>query len=102
VLLTPWLAATPSRAGVLVGFGLLALATLLVSLLEVLGRGSWALLAVIGGLAAEALVALQGTAPFPGAGLVAGSGLVVILLLPAVIALISYPARTLATGLWIR
>jgi hypothetical protein len=102
VLLTPWLDATPSRAGVLVGFGLLALATLLVSLLEVLGRGFWALLSVIGGLAAEALVALQGTAPFPGAGLVAGSGLVVVLLLPAAIALISHPARTLATALWIR
>ena len=102
VLLTPWLDATPSRAGVLVGFGLLALATLLVSLMEVLGRGSWALLSVFGGLAAEALVALQGTAPFPGAGLVAGSGLVVVLLLPAAIALISHPARTLATALWIR
>ena len=102
VLLTPWLDATPSRAGVLVGFGLLALATLLVSLMEVLGRGSWALLSVFGGLAAEALVALEGTAPFPGAGLVAGSGLVVALLLPAAIALVSHPARTLATALWIR
>jgi hypothetical protein len=102
VLLTPWLDATPSRAGVLVGFGLLALATLLVSLMEVLGRGSWALLSVFAGLAAEALVALEGTAPFPGAGLVAGSGLVVVLLLPAAIALVSHPARTLATALWIR
>ena len=86
----------------LVGFGLLALATLLVSLMEVLGRGSWALLSVFAGLAAEALVALEGTAPFPGAGLVAGSGLVVFLLLPAAIALVSHPARTLATALWIR
>jgi hypothetical protein len=102
LLFTPWLAATPSRAGVLVGFGLLALATLLVGLLEVLGRGSWALLSVVGGVGAEAFVALQGPAPFPGAGLVAGSGLIVVLLLPAAIALISRPARTLATALWIR
>jgi hypothetical protein len=102
VLLTPWLDATPSRAGVLVGFGLLALATLLVSLVDVLGRGSWALLALMGGLSAEALVALQGTTPFPGAALVAGSGLVVVLLLPAAIGLVSRPALTLATALWIR
>ena len=57
---------------------------------------SWA------GWRAEALVALQGSAPFPGAALVAGSGLVVLLLLPAAIALVRRPARTLATALWIR
>ena len=56
----------------------------------------------MGGLSAEALVALQGSAPFPGAALVAGSGLVVLLLLPAAIALVRHPALTLATALWIR
>jgi hypothetical protein len=101
LLFTPWLDATPSRAGILVGFGLLALATLLVSLLEALGRGSWALLAVLGALAAEAGVQLYGASPFPGAALVAGSGLVVRALGPAAIALLSRPARTLATALWI-
>ena len=101
LLFTPWLDATPSRVGILVGFGLLALATLLVSLLEALGRGSWALLAVLGALAAEALVQLHGAPPFPGAALVAGCGLVVVLLLPAAIALLSRPAGTLATALWI-
>src|SRR4051812_41808585 len=44
-------------AGILAAFGLLALATLLVSLLEAVGRGAWALAAVGAALAAEAAAA---------------------------------------------
>jgi hypothetical protein len=102
LLLTPGLHSSPSGAGVLVGFGLLALATLLVSLLESMGRGRWAAIAVACGVAAEALVNLDGTAPFPGAGLVAGGGLAVVGLLPGAVALLSRPATTLATTLWIK
>ena len=50
LLLTPWL---DSRAGVLLAFGLLALATLLASLLEALGRAHWAVAGVVRGVTAE-------------------------------------------------
>jgi hypothetical protein len=101
VVCTQWLDATPRSAGVLIGFGLLALVTLLVSLVEALGRGGWALLALCGALAAEALAGLDGRPPFPGGGLAAGSAIAILVLLPVAIALLSRPARTLATRLWI-
>jgi hypothetical protein len=99
--LTPWLGASGRSAGILLGFGLLALATLLVSLLEAMGRGRWALTAVACAAAAEAAVRLAGSDPFPGTGLVVGGALAVVLVLPAVIGQLIRPARTLATALWI-
>jgi hypothetical protein len=99
--LTPWLGASGHSASMLVGFGLVALATLLVSLLETMGRGRWALSAVVCAATAEALVRVAGSDPFPGAGLVVGGALAVLLVLPAVIGQLISPARTLATALWI-
>lgn len=99
--LTPWLGSSARGAGVLVGFGLLALATQLVSLLESLGRGRWALIAVACAVVGEEVIRLRATDPFPGTGLVVGGGLALTLVLPAVIALLSRPASTLATALWI-
>jgi hypothetical protein len=87
---------------VLVGFGLVGLATLLVSLLESVGRSRWALMAVICAIAAEQAVRLAGPSPFPAAALIAGASLAVLVALPAAIALLSRPASTLATSLWIR
>jgi hypothetical protein len=87
--------------GLLVGFGLVALATLLVSLLEAMGRGRWALVAVACAAAAEAAIRAAGSDPFPGTGLVVGGTLAVVLVLPAVIGQLIRPARTLATALWI-
>ena len=101
VVFTQWLDATPRSAGVLIGFGLLALAALLVSLVEALGRGGWALLALGGALAAEAVAGLDGRHLFPGGGLAAGSAVAILVLLPVAIALVSRPGRTLATRLWI-
>jgi hypothetical protein len=101
LVLTPWLGASGRSAGMLVGFVLIALATLLVSLLEAMGRGRWALAAVACAAAAEAAVRLAGSDPFPGAGLVVGGALAVILVLPAVLGQLIRPARTLATALWI-
>jgi hypothetical protein len=97
--LTPWLGAGAS-VGVLAGFGIVALATLLMGLLVSLGRPSVAAAGVAGAVAAE-LVARQGDAPFPGAALLAGGTLAVLVLLPAALALLARPARTLATTLWI-
>jgi hypothetical protein len=74
---------------------------MVIGLLESLGRGRWALVAVACGAAAEALVAIGNVHPFPGAGLVIGGGVAVVLALPVVGALLRHPASTLATALWI-
>jgi hypothetical protein len=98
---TPWLGASARGTGLLVGFGLVALATLLVGLLEAMGRGHWALAAVVCAAAVEAAIRLAGSDPFPGTGLVVGGSLAVVLVLPAVVGQLVRPARTLATALWI-
>jgi hypothetical protein len=87
--------------GVLIGFGLIALATLLVSLLESVGRARWALIAVGLAIAAEAAIGLSHWTPFSAAGLMVGGGVAVFVALPAAIALLTRPASTLATSLWI-
>jgi hypothetical protein len=99
--LSPWLGQSARGTGVLVGFAVIALASMLVGLLETLGRGRWALGAVACGVAAEAIVAAGDLRPFAGTGLVAGGAVVSLLVLPAVVALLRRPARTLATALWI-
>jgi hypothetical protein len=99
--LSPWLGASARAGGVMVGFALVALASMVIGLLESLGRGRWALVAVGCGATAEALVAIGDVDPFPGAGLVIGGGVVVTLALPVVAALLRHPASTLATALWI-
>jgi hypothetical protein len=99
--LSPWLGESARGAGILAGFALVALASMLVGLLESLGRGRWALLAVTCGAGAEAGVRLAGVDPFPGTGLVVGGALVALLVTPAVVFLLRRPATTLATALWI-
>jgi hypothetical protein len=99
--LSPWLGASARAAGVMVGFALVALASMAVGLLESLGRGRWALMAVACGATAEALVAISDMHPFGGVGLVVGGGVTALLALPVVVALLRRPASTLATALWI-
>jgi len=101
VLLVPSSSSTAHGIGILTGFGLLALAMLLVSLLESAGQGRWTLVAVGYGVAVAELMRMDGTVPFPGAGLVVAAALAVLVSLPAAIALLSRPASTLATALWI-
>ena len=88
---------------VLVGFGLVALATLFVGMLEAVGRGAWALGALALGIAAE-IAALQLTEldSVAGGGLIVGASIAVILSLPIAVAALSRPAITLATALGIR
>jgi hypothetical protein len=88
----------PVHAGVLAAFALLGLATLLVSLLETIGRTGWAALGVACAVAAELAV---WDAPFAGGGLAAGAAAGALVLLPAAVAPLLRPARTLATTLWI-
>ena len=86
-----------ARACALTGFGLLAVVTLLASVLESLDRGGWALAA----LGAGATVELLAPQSFSGGALVAGAAVAVALLLPAAIGPLRRPAVTLATGIWI-
>ena len=89
------------RAALLVGFGLVALATLLISLLQTLGFLSWALLALACALVAELALTGWDAAPFNGAALVTGATVAVLLALPPIIGLFLRPGRVLATILWI-
>lgn len=86
-----------ATACTLVGFGLLALVTLLAGLLASLGRGRSALVAVAAGVAVEALA----PASQPGGALIAGAAVAVAILLPAAIAPLRRPAATVATTVWI-
>ena len=101
VLAASCLGWTVAGLGVLFGFGLIALATLLVSLLESVGRAGWALLAVAAGISAEVAFGALVDAPFAGAGLVLGAAVAVVVVLPPSVALLTRPATTLATSLWI-
>jgi hypothetical protein len=101
LLLTPWLGEPSEAAGLLVGFGLLAPAMLLTSVLESLGRARVVLFAIACAAAAEAAVRWTDTAPFPGVGLVAAGAVATALLLPVAVVVLGRPARTLATALWI-
>jgi hypothetical protein len=101
LLMTPWLGSGARSAGVLGGFALLALATLLVGLLDALGHGRWALIAAACAVAAEELVAVAVSEPSPGTGLVVGGAVAIALMLPVAVGLLIRPAGTLATALWI-
>ena len=90
-----------SGVSVLAAFGLVALVTLIVSLLESVGRAGWAVLSVAAALAGELAVRMAGEQPFPAAGLIAGATLALAVALPGAVMLLGRPARTLATALWI-
>ncbi|MEY2536077.1 MAG: hypothetical protein QOF29_3987 [bacterium] len=90
-----------SGESVLVAFGLVALVTMLVGLLESVGRAPWAIAAVVCGVAGEA-VAPAALTSVPGGGLIAGAAIAVLIVLPVVIAAIGRPAMTLATSIGIR
>ncbi|MCA1700616.1 MAG: hypothetical protein LC790_17620, partial [Actinobacteria bacterium] len=97
--------ARPGHAGaiaLLLGFGLVALATLMISLLQSLGRPARALLSIFCGLGAEVGLGLWGGAPLPGAGLIVGALVAVMLALPPAISLCLRPGRLLATMMWIQ
>ncbi len=86
----------------LLGFGLLALATLLTSLLHALGHPLRALLALGCGLAVEIGVGLAGVTAVPGSGLVAGALVAVLVGLAPTVSICLRPARVLATTMWIQ
>lgn len=90
------------EASLLGAFGVVALATLLVSLLEAVGRGWWALAAVVAGLGAELAARAEHLLPVTGGSLLAGAAVAVLIALPTAVVLLLRPADTLATTLYIR
>jgi hypothetical protein len=89
------------RTTLLAGFGLIALATLLISLLQSLGFASWALFTLVCAMASEVGMTFWDAAPFNGIGLVTGALVAVLVAIPPVIGLFLRPGRVLATILWI-
>jgi hypothetical protein len=88
-----------SGVSVLVGFGLVALATLLVGLLEAVGQGGWAVIALLIAIAAEIYVSSWDGEYPAGLGLITGAGTAVVISLPIAVFVMSRPATTLATRL---
>jgi hypothetical protein len=108
LLVATYVAATPAappdhagQAALLAGFGLIALATLLINVLQSLGFPSWALFTLACALAAELATSTWDAAPFGGTALVTGAAVAVLVAVPPVIGLFLRPGRVLATILWI-
>ena len=89
------------RIALLAGFGLIALATLLISVLQSLGFPSWALFTLACALAAEVGMTFWDAAPFSGVALLTGAAVAVLVATPPVVSLFLRPGRVLATILWI-
>jgi hypothetical protein len=97
-----WTSGT-NRLSLFVGFGCVALLTMLVSMLESLAYVSWALAAVVLGLVVElSLSELLAPGSVPGTALIAGSIVGILVALPPLILLLLRPGRVLATSLWIQ
>ena len=100
VLAGPWTSGTLAIS-LMVAFGCLALATLLVSLLLSLGHPGRTLFAVSAAVVAEAVLQLSHAATEPGDPLIAGACVAVLLVLPPILRLFLRPGRVLATAFWI-
>ncbi len=97
-----WLNTPAVDVTVLVAFGLVAVTTLLIGVLEAVGRAWWALAAVGSGVTVELLAAAWHLFPVSAGGLIGGAATALLIALPAVIALFVRPASTLATALYVR
>jgi hypothetical protein len=88
---------------VLVAFGLVALATMFAGLLESVGRGPWAMLALAAGITGEVLAdRFTKVGPIAGGGLIVGASIAIVIALPVAVTMLCRPATTLATALGIR
>jgi hypothetical protein len=102
LFIAQWTSGT-NRLSLFVGFGCVALVTLLVSVLESLAYARWALFAAVASIATELIVSnvvLPHTVP--GAALIAGTLVGILLTLPPLLLLLVRPGRVLATSLWIQ
>ena len=97
-----WLDTPAVDVTVLVAFGLVAVATLLIGVLEAVGRAWWALAAVGSGVTVELMADAWQLFPVSAGGLIGGAAAALVIALPAVIVLFVRPASTLATALYVR
>jgi hypothetical protein len=102
MVVSQWTSGT-SRLSLFVGFGCVALLTMLINLLESLAYVQWALLAAIVSLVTELIVVdVLAYSPVPGTALIAGTLVGILVALPPLLALLVRPGRVLATNLWIQ
>jgi hypothetical protein len=103
ILIGEWTSGT-SRWSLFVGFGCVALVTLLVNLLESFAYARWALFAALVSLAAELLLSklVLAHATVPGMPLIVGGSAGILVALPPLIRLLLRPGRILATSLWVQ
>jgi hypothetical protein len=90
-----------SAISLLIGFGCVALATLVVSLLEALGSVVWACGSAVAAVAAELALILELDPGLAGAGLLGGSLVALLIGLPRILAMFRRPAARVATNLWV-
>jgi hypothetical protein len=91
----------PSAISLLVGFCCVALASLVVSLLEAMGSLLWACGTALAAVATELGLILELDPQLAGAGLLAGSIVALTIGLPRVLAIFRRPASLVATNLWV-
>jgi hypothetical protein len=104
VILTSQYTSGTNRLSLFVGFGCVALVTLLVNVLESLAYARWALFAAGASVATELTLSNVALvhAPVPGAALIAGTLVGILVALPPLLMLLMRPGRVLATSLWIQ
>jgi hypothetical protein len=103
ILIGEWTSGT-NRWSLFVGFGCVALVTMLVNLLESLAYARWAFFAALASVTTELVlsrVVLTRGAP-PGTALIAGALVGIAIALPPLLRLLLRPGRVLATSLWIQ
>jgi hypothetical protein len=99
-----WTSGT-NRLSLFVGFGCVALVTMLVNLLESLAYARWAFFASFAAVSTELVLSklvLPGHVAVPGTALIAGAVVGMIVALPALLRVLLRPGRVLATSLWIQ
>jgi hypothetical protein len=103
ILIAQWTSGT-NRWSLFVGFGCVALVTMLVNLLESLAYARWAFCAALASVTTELvlsrLVLTHGAEP--GTALIAGALVGIAVALPPLLRLLMRPGRVLATSLWIQ
>ncbi len=103
ILIAQWTSGT-NRLSLFVAFGCVALVTMIVNVLESLAYARWALFAAGASVATELTLSNVALvhAPVPGAALIAGTLVGILVALPPLLMLLMRPGRVLATSLWIQ
>ncbi len=103
ILIAQWTSGT-NRLSLFVGFGCVALVTMLVNVLESLAYARWALFAAAASITTELAASnfVLDRAPVPGGALIAGAVVGIVIALPPLLRLLLRPGRVLATSLWIQ